>query len=675
VIKTLLFCLCAIELCAQPVFQKKIENVGNAVGLAWLPDGGYQFAGFRGNCIQFIRFDALGAVVWMRQLCPNNPDADLTINALQLVAATDNSGAFFLLFRKSAFSSAPDNLLNVIKFDASGNLVWEQQLRPERRYGDFSPGSQLAITPSGEVWAAHAMGYTDTLPFFNQALVFKVNLSGQTVLRRFYHTDIPATANGIAAKNDQEVIVYGALGFATTGGFLLKLNQSGDIIWSKEYGGLNFLQDAGFLPNGDLLLLAEHEDAYALARIASDGALVWAAKFVNSPNIFHCAVTADGMVLLAGEKPNNAALLFKINPFDGVAEWAKSYEDCTRYMIKALQTTADGGVAFTQSSSSGLLVSRLVKADDFGQLSPECPVFEMGLPSLESIQVAIFPLSFTYSGEVIGALEHLFRLSETTIEIKDCCPAAKPEALFELPDSICTNAPFDLIALETGCNDEWHWTLPGGMPETADGRIIQDVVWQDEGVFSLGLTTTIGFCKDSISRDFEVIQVSGLDVFDFSDTTVCPDQPFVIQPDFSGFDSWVWADGSTAASLLLNPPLVSQIQVLAQKGFCSVLDSFTLNAGNCSPTRVFAPNVFSPNDDGENDVWEIFFQPGVSPLECQVFDRWGNLCYASGLDETPRWAGSFNGKPAQSGVYVWQFRLRNALGIEEIFWGDLLVLP
>ena len=43
--------------------------------------------------------------------------------------------------------------------------------------------------------------------------------------------------------------------------------------------------------------------------------------------------------------------------------------------------------------------------------------------------------------------------------------------------------------------------------------------------------------------------------------------------------------------------------------------------------RLYAPNAFSPNDDGDNDYF--FLQcPDVAALQfLKVFDRWGNLVF------------------------------------------------
>ncbi|MGB0368197.1 MAG: gliding motility-associated C-terminal domain-containing protein [Flavobacteriales bacterium] len=67
-------------------------------------------------------------------------------------------------------------------------------------------------------------------------------------------------------------------------------------------------------------------------------------------------------------------------------------------------------------------------------------------------------------------------------------------------------------------------------------------------------------------------------------------------------------------------------------------------------SELFVPNVFSPNDDGHNDV----FKPrGTEPFayELRIYDRWGNLVFNSGKIGDG-WDGTHNGKPLNSGVFV-----------------------
>ena len=68
-------------------------------------------------------------------------------------------------------------------------------------------------------------------------------------------------------------------------------------------------------------------------------------------------------------------------------------------------------------------------------------------------------------------------------------------------------------------------------------------------------------------------------------------------------------------------------------------------------TELFVPNVFSPNEDGRNDI----FKPrGTEPFnyEMRIYDRWGNLVFSSD-DMEVGWDGTFNGTPMNSAVFVY----------------------
>jgi gliding motility-associated-like protein len=74
--------------------------------------------------------------------------------------------------------------------------------------------------------------------------------------------------------------------------------------------------------------------------------------------------------------------------------------------------------------------------------------------------------------------------------------------------------------------------------------------------------------------------------------------------------------------------------------------------------QVFIPNVFSPNGDGVNDVWEVLIDPSIDVIgiECNVFDRWGNTVF--GARALPiSWDGKFNEQALQPGVYVYVVKL------------------
>lgn len=68
--------------------------------------------------------------------------------------------------------------------------------------------------------------------------------------------------------------------------------------------------------------------------------------------------------------------------------------------------------------------------------------------------------------------------------------------------------------------------------------------------------------------------------------------------------------------------------------------------------ELFFPSAFSPNNDGANDQFHELQQVGISNLYYSVYNRWGQLVYETNAIDG-RWDGSFKGKPADVGVYVW----------------------
>jgi large repetitive protein len=73
------------------------------------------------------------------------------------------------------------------------------------------------------------------------------------------------------------------------------------------------------------------------------------------------------------------------------------------------------------------------------------------------------------------------------------------------------------------------------------------------------------------------------------------------------------------------------------------------------------PTAFSPNDDGENDVFKPFLKADyfyIETYDFKIFNRWGNLVFQSDAIQNG-WDGTWVGKPLPSDVYVWQLIIRH----------------
>ena len=81
---------------------------------------------------------------------------------------------------------------------------------------------------------------------------------------------------------------------------------------------------------------------------------------------------------------------------------------------------------------------------------------------------------------------------------------------------------------------------------------------------------------------------------------------------------------------------------------------------------LFVPNAFSPNDDGNNDLFAIQGAlEEIQEYEIVIFSRWGDYVFRS-TDPYSAWNGKFKNQQMGEGVYVWIIKVK-FFGIAEEF--------
>ena len=84
------------------------------------------------------------------------------------------------------------------------------------------------------------------------------------------------------------------------------------------------------------------------------------------------------------------------------------------------------------------------------------------------------------------------------------------------------------------------------------------------------------------------------------------------------------------------------------------------------------PNVFTPNDDGEGDTWQIDGLEVYNISSLKIYNRWGNLVFESiGGYQFP-WDGTYKGKSVPNGTYFYIIELYE--GGQDPYQGSLNVL-
>ncbi|HQU58919.1 MAG TPA: gliding motility-associated C-terminal domain-containing protein, partial [Saprospiraceae bacterium] len=110
---------------------------------------------------------------------------------------------------------------------------------------------------------------------------------------------------------------------------------------------------------------------------------------------------------------------------------------------------------------------------------------------------------------------------------------------------------------------------------------------------------------------------------------------------------------------------------------CTAFDRITVFVDR--RRNVFIPNVFSPNGDGQNDVFTIFAGPeAVRVKTFYVFNRWGEPMYELFNFEPNNpafgWDGTHRGELMNGGVYVYMAEIEFVDGVTELYKGDIMLL-
>lgn len=86
---------------------------------------------------------------------------------------------------------------------------------------------------------------------------------------------------------------------------------------------------------------------------------------------------------------------------------------------------------------------------------------------------------------------------------------------------------------------------------------------------------------------------------------------------------------------------------------CLATASIQVTVENNLP--VFIPNTFTPNGDGNNDVFQIYGQ-GIKVIDLKIFNRWGEKVYESS-NQYAGWDGSFKGEIQNPSVFAYTVRI------------------
>ncbi len=166
------------------------------------------------------------------------------------------------------------------------------------------------------------------------------------------------------------------------------------------------------------------------------------------------------------------------------------------------------------------------------------------------------------------------------------------------------------------------------------------------------------------------------------DTTVCNYDEFTLNAFEPNATEYTWQGESAFfgqndrkdTSFTIRFPGLYQVNIANR---CASVDqTIQVVHEDCSCTP-YIPNVFTPNNDGQNDEFKPMANCPIENYQMMIFDRWGNKLFET-TEFNVGWDGTSRGNIAPTGVYVWriQYESTNERGVTESFnqTGDVTIL-
>jgi gliding motility-associated-like protein len=133
-----------------------------------------------------------------------------------------------------------------------------------------------------------------------------------------------------------------------------------------------------------------------------------------------------------------------------------------------------------------------------------------------------------------------------------------------------------------------------------------------------------------------------------NDTTVCLGEMITIS--VTGGTTYTWDNSlGIGASHDVTPTVTTSYIVTGDENGCIASDTVVVVIDNLCFN---IPNVFTPNSDGKNDVWNIKGFESYPDINVKVFNRWGDLMFES-VGYSEPWDGTYNGTESPEATYYY----------------------
>jgi len=253
------------------------------------------------------RTDSHGNFLWAKQFAQATDCWGPPLNVL-------DNGDGTITVTKANFSS-------ILKFDKDGNIIFEK---------GYQDGLLCDIIHSGTIIANNGDLYSLIADSFNEMTLLRINYSdGKAVFAKYFHWGgFYFEGKVIAVTTDNNIVMFG-IGSDWSGAVIVKVDESGDVIWARRCDAIYEKSDTraeyrmSATGDGGFLLLVAPEGGSLptiVIKMDKDGNVAWQEKIIVSYNsrtepayLLGAAEYEDGSIMIAGMTKSEDPVTIKLS--------------------------------------------------------------------------------------------------------------------------------------------------------------------------------------------------------------------------------------------------------------------------------------------------------------------------------------------------------------------------
>ena len=601
--------------------------------------GTYNLTSAGGLDIFVSKLNSSGAFVWAKSMGGQAADGASSI-AVDLNGNVYTTGSFnetvdfdpgsgvYNLINPTMWGS-PD--IFVSKLDASGNFVWAERFGGTSNTPDY--GFSIAVDGSGNVYTTGSFG--DTCDFDPGTGIYNLNSAGGTEM------------------------------------FVSKLDASGNFVWADQIGvtgtciGASLALDGNgnnIYTTGQFSGTVDFDPGLGIFNMISGGLYGAFVQKIDASGNFILAKQLDGTGI-DWEKGNSIKVDVAGNIYTTGYFWGTTDFDPGTGTYN-LTSAGYGDIFISQLDSLG----NFVCAGQMGGTDPDVGnsialdgsgniyttgTFSSGFSS-SNVQsdfdpgVGIFNMTPTTSG---GGMFDIFVSKLSTCGF----PFIANFTLSE--DTLCAGSCINFTDLSANNPTSWNWSFTGGSPVSSNSQNPSTICYNNAGTYAVMLIADNANGTDTATW---VITVNPPPTVDAGiNVTITQGSNTILTATGGGTYSWAPSTGLSDTAILnpvANPDSTTTYYVtVTDANGCTNIDSVTVfvtkKVEEIKCGELFLPTAFSPNGDGQNDV---FYVRGncIKEITFSIYDRWGENVFET-TDIAKGWDGKYKSQDLNTAVFMY----------------------